>query len=204
MRNLIKEARLMQLRAGIITEDEYNELKMNEGIKTIDASKSRFEVEGNEDLKPTDLKPGVIISVIKSFRDREELEDNAGKFEKIEGDYIYWKTKSGRQKSWPHIEDLALVKNLEMTESQLNEEMKAEDVKVGETYIAQMPTSSEKNPERIDVKVKVLGPDRNSDDEFVIEPLEDKRYTNPVSKQENEFSKGKHYGIEAKYLKPVS
>lgn len=116
MANLINEAKRFQKLAGLITESQ-----LNEGIKTIDASKNRFEVEGDEDLKPTDLKPGVIISVIKSFRDKEELEDNAGKFEKMEDGYIYWKTKSGKQKSWPHIEDLALVKNLEMTESQLDE-----------------------------------------------------------------------------------
>jgi len=98
------------------------------------------------------------------------------------------------------INESQLIKNVR--ESQLNEELKAEDIKVGETYTAQMPTSND-GKERIDVKVKVLGPDKSlSDDHFVVEPLESKRYINPVSKGENEFSKGKHYGIEAKYLSP--
>jgi hypothetical protein len=84
--------------------------------------------------------------------------------------------------------------------SKLNE-MEVEDIKVGGSYTASMPTSND-GKERIDVKVKVVGLDKSlGDGHFVIEPLEDKRYTNPASKQENEFSKGKQYGIEAKYLK---
>lgn len=100
------------------------------------------------------------------------------------------------------MQELAGLITESQLESQLSEEMKAEEVKVGGTYIAQMPTSND-GQERVDVKVKVVGPAKElSDEHFVIEPLESKRYTNPVSKGENEFSKGKHYNIEAKYLKP--
>ena len=112
-KQLNEQFKRMQLLAGLITESQ-----INEGIKTIDANSRDFKVEGNEDLKPTDLKPGVMISTIKSFGDKAEFEDNAGKFDRIEGNYIYWKTKSGKEKSWSHIEDLALVKNLEMTQSE--------------------------------------------------------------------------------------
>ena len=112
-KQLNEQFKRMQLLAGLITESQ-----INEGIKTIDANSRDFKVEGNEDLKPTDLKPGVMISTIKSFGDKAEFEDNAGKFDRIEGNYIYWKTKNGKEKSWSHIEDLALVKNLEMTQSE--------------------------------------------------------------------------------------
>jgi hypothetical protein len=119
MKKLINEQfKRMQLLAGLITESQ-----LNEGIKTIDANSRDFKVEGNEDLKPTDLKPGVMISTIKYFSDKAEFEDNAGKFDRIEGNYIYWKTKSGKEKSWSHIEDLALVKNLEMTQSEQTNEL---------------------------------------------------------------------------------
>jgi len=124
-KQLINEVARMKRLAGLITESQYEALtregQLSEGIKTIDANSRDFKAEGDEDLKPTDLKPGVMISVIKYFGDKAEFEDNAGKFDRIEGNYIYWKTKSGKEKSWSHIEDLALVKNLEMTESQTNE-----------------------------------------------------------------------------------
>ncbi len=82
------------------------------------------------------------------------------------------------------------------------EEVEVAEVKVGSTYIAQMPTSND-GKERIDVKVKVLGPDKQHPDHFVIEFLEDKDYVNPVSKGQNRYKKGDHNGIEAKYLKPA-
>jgi len=116
--NLSEEFLRMQKLAGILTESQ-----LNEGIKTIDANSRDFKVEGNEALKPTDLKPGVMISTIQSFGDKAELEEYAGKFDRIEGNYIYWKTKSGKEKSWSHIEDLALVKNLEMTQPEQTNEL---------------------------------------------------------------------------------
>lgn len=94
-----------------------------------------------------------------------------------------------------------IVNNL--TESQLNEIL-PKDIKIGELYIASMPTSND-GKERVDVKVKVVGPAKElSDTHFVVEPIENKRYTNPVSKGENEFSKGKQYNVEAMYLKPAT
>jgi hypothetical protein len=116
MAQLINEAKRMQLLAGLITESQ-----LNEGIKTIDANSRDFKVEGNEYLKLTDLKPGVIIAKNKSYSDKAELEGEAGEFEKVENDYIHWKTKNGKKQSWnaSYIDDLVLVKNLE--ESQLNE-----------------------------------------------------------------------------------
>lgn len=108
MAQLINEAKRMQFLAGMI-----NESQLNEGIKTIDASKDRIEVSGNENLKPTDLKPGVMIAKNKSYRNKAELEQEAGKFEKIEGDNIYWKTKSGEEMGWSNINDLVLVTGLQ-------------------------------------------------------------------------------------------
>jgi len=111
-------------------KDEYSKLKpssepqaesqLNEGIKTIDANSRDFKVEGNEEINPADLKPGTMITKIRSYHDKAELESEAGKFEKVENDYIYWKTKDGQEKSWraAYTADLALVKNLEMAESQ--------------------------------------------------------------------------------------
>jgi hypothetical protein len=89
-----------------------------------------------------------------------------------------------------------------ITESQLNEEIKTEDVKIGGFYVAQMPTSND-GEERIDVKVRVLSPAKElSPNHFAVEILEDKDYVNPVSKQQNRFKKGDHTNIEAKFLKP--
>ena len=115
MAQLINEAKRFQKLAGLITESQ-----LNEGIKTIDANSRDFKVEGNEEINPADLKPGTMITKIRSYHDKDELESEAGKFEKVENDYIYWKTKDGQEKSWraAYTADLALVKNLEMAESQ--------------------------------------------------------------------------------------
>ena len=88
-----------------------------------------------------------------------------------------------------------------ITESQLNEELKAEDIKIGGFYVAQMPTSND-GQERIDVKVRVLAQDKNDAESFTVEALEDKDYVNPVSKQQNRYKKGDHYNTQAKFLKP--
>jgi hypothetical protein len=89
-----------------------------------------------------------------------------------------------------------------ITESQYNKKMQMlnEEITVGETYTASMPTSSD-GKERMDVKVKVLGVDRNDANKFIVTPLEDKDYTNPASKQLNSFEKGKQYGVEAEFIK---
>ena len=89
-----------------------------------------------------------------------------------------------------------------ITESQYNQKIKLlnEEVTVGGTYTASMPTSSD-GKERIDVKVKVLGKDRSNEDKFIVTPLEDKDYTNAASGQQNRFEKGKQYGVEAEFIK---
>ena len=91
-----------------------------------------------------------------------------------------------------------------ITESQYNKkiQMLNEAITVGETYTASMPTSSD-GKERMDIKVKVLGVDRNDANTFIVTPLEDKDYTNPVSKQLNRFLKGRQYNTEAEYLKSM-
>jgi len=101
------------------------------------------------------------------------------------------------------MQQLAGVINESQAESQELSEMLPNDIKVGELYIASMATQNDGST-RIDVKVKVVGPAKElSDTHFVVEPVESKRYVNPVSKGENEFSKGKQYNVEAMYLKPV-
>jgi hypothetical protein len=89
-----------------------------------------------------------------------------------------------------------------ITETQYNEKVKSlnEEITVGGTYTASMPTSSD-GKERIDVKVKVLGKDRSDEDKFIVTPLEDKDYTNAASGQQNRFEKGKQYGVETKFIK---
>ena len=177
MAQLINEAKRFQKLAGLITESQ-----LNEGIKTIDANSRDFKVEGNEYLKLTDLKPGVIIAKNKSYSDKAELEGEAGEFEKVENDYIHWKTKNGGKKSWnaSYIDDLVLVKNLEIAESQLNE---AETIKVGAIYVYEHPKAGP-------VKVKALGASSYGDDHFTVEALEDK----------GEVKKGNQYNAEIKNL----
>ena len=89
-----------------------------------------------------------------------------------------------------------------ITESQYNKKMQMlnEEITVGETYTASMPTSSD-GKERMDIKVKVLGKDRSDEDKFIVTPLEDKDYTNAASGQQNRFEKGKQYGVEAEFIK---
>jgi hypothetical protein len=100
--------------------------------------------------------------------------------------------------SFLHMQKLAGV----ITEAQYKAKRKAlnEEITIGGTYTASMPISSD-NKERIDIKVKVLGKDRNDDDEFIVTPLEDKDYTNPVSNQLNRFEKGKQYGVKTEFIK---
>jgi hypothetical protein len=76
----------------------------------------------------------------------------------------------------------------------------AEDFKVGETYTASMPTDSTGN-KRMDVKVKFLGKDRSNDGTLIVTPIQDVKYKNSESGQENRFEKDKQYSIEAEYLK---
>ena len=76
----------------------------------------------------------------------------------------------------------------------------AEDFKVGETYTASMPTDSTGN-KRMDVKVKFLGKGRSNDGTLIVTPIQDVKYKNSESGQENRFEKDKQYSIEAEYLK---
>ena len=76
----------------------------------------------------------------------------------------------------------------------------AEDFKVGETYTASMPTDSTGN-KRMDVKVKFLGKGRSNDGTLIVTPIQDVKYKNSESGQEDRFEKDKQYNTEAKYLK---
>jgi hypothetical protein len=199
MANLINEAKRFQKLAGIITESQI----LSEAVKL--------------DVLMKDGKPNSEILVVpnKFYSDKEELDANTMRpfqIKKEEGrkDMMVF-TVVGRKaenQQFPiegdEVADIILYNDAKskLKESELNEDLKAEDIKVGGFYVAQMPTSND-GKERVDVKVRVVGPDKSiSPDHFVIEPVEDKRYINPESKLENEFSKGKHYGIEAKFLKP--
>jgi hypothetical protein len=177
MAQLINNTKRIQQLAGLITESQLNE----GGYKFNDA---------NEDLAKeieTAIKPAIEGPLKKAMM------DVVTKNPKLVGAAEYGLAVG-------LIAHQIVMDNIK--ESQLSE-VEAAEIKVGGTYIAQMPTSND-GKERVDVKVKVLGPDRGGNEgDFVITPLEDKIYTNPVSKQENEFSKGKQYGIEAKYLKPA-
>ena len=76
----------------------------------------------------------------------------------------------------------------------------AEDFKVGETYTASMPTDSTGN-KRMDVKVKFLGKGRSNDGTLIVTPIQDVKYKNSESGQEDRFEKDKQYNTEAEYLK---
>ena len=105
-----KEQLRMQMLAGIITEGQYK-AKLNEGIKILDAN--TMKIEGNDDLKPSDLKPGTIVAKNKSYKDKAELEAYAGRVTTVDVDgKVEWTEKDGTRGAWPHIEDLVLVKNL--------------------------------------------------------------------------------------------
>jgi hypothetical protein len=104
-----------------------------------------------------------------------------------------------------------------INESQLNEEIKPEDIKIGQTYIASMPALVKTHDkweiydnddiapnERVDVKVKVAGASFGDEAFFTVIPLEDKDYINPTSKEKNSYKKGRQYGIKAKFLKPLA
>lgn len=201
MKTQINEIKRMQQLAGIINESQL----VSEAVKL--------------DILMKDGKPNNEILVVpnKSYSNKEELDANTMRplqIKKEEGrkDMMIFTVvgKKAENQQYPiegdEVADIITYDDAKknVRESQLNEEISAEDVKVGETYIASMPTQNDGST-RIDVKVKVLGPAKElSEDHFVIEPIESKRYTNPVSKGENEFSKGKHYNIEAKYLKPAT
>ena len=107
--------RMNQL-AGIITEGQAKKMMaiLNEEIKFIDANDPGRKSGGTEYLKPQDLQPGkTVIIKNKSYRDRSEVEAEAGVFTRIDDKgNIYWKTKDGKEMGWQYIEDLALVKNL--------------------------------------------------------------------------------------------
>ncbi len=107
---MTKEQLRMQMLAGIITESQYKSM-LAEGIKILDAN--TMKIEGNDDLKPSDLKPGTIVAKNKSYKDKAELEAYAGKVTTVDVDgKVEWTEKDGTRSGWPNIEDLVLVKNL--------------------------------------------------------------------------------------------
>ena len=82
-------------------------------------------------------------------------------------------------------------------EGSLNEN---EDLKVGEIYTASMPTDST-GKNRMDIKVKFLGKGRSNDGALIVTPIQDVKYQNSESGQEDVFEKDKQYNTEAEYLK---
>ena len=199
MANLINEAKRFQKLAGIITESQI----LSEAVKL--------------DVLMKDGKPNSEILVVpnKSYSDKEELDANTMRpfqIKKEEGrkDMMVF-TVVGRKaenQQFPiegdEVADIILYNDAKskLKESELNEDLKAEDIKVGGFYVAQMPTSND-GKERVDVRVRALAPAKElSPNHFAVEILEDKDYVNPVSKQQNRFKKGDHTNIEAKFLKP--
>ena len=107
---MTQEQLRMQMLAGIITESQYKS-QLSEGIKILDANTMKYE--GNDDLKPSDLKPGTIVAKKKSYKDKAELEAYAGKVTTVDVDgKVEWTEKDGTRGAWLYIEDLVLVKNL--------------------------------------------------------------------------------------------
>jgi len=107
---MTQEQLRMQMLAGIITESQYKSM-LAEGIKILDAD--TMKIEGNDDLKPSDLKPGTIVAKNKSYKDKAELEAYAGKVTTVDVDgKVEWTEKDGTRSGWPNIGDLVLVKNL--------------------------------------------------------------------------------------------
>jgi hypothetical protein len=91
-----------------------NSRMINEELKFIDANDPAQKKGGNENLKITDLQPGkTVIALNKHYSNREELEHEAGTFVEVDEEgYIRWKTKSGKEKVWKYIDDIAIVTNL--------------------------------------------------------------------------------------------
>jgi hypothetical protein len=112
---------------------------------------------------------------------------------KVDNQYVYARSKTKDNKNY--------TIGLTSWEDKITKgKLLNEEITVGGTYTASMPTSSD-GKERIDVKVKVLGKDRSDEDKFIVTPLEDKDYTNTASGQQNRFEKGKQYGVEAEFIK---
>jgi hypothetical protein len=166
---------------------------------------SRGKASNAQSNDISDYQFGVKVVPRKSYRDEEEVKNNVMTVKKIDDNPQNPRSIIATLLSDEKVEkqyepaDLYLYKEGKDGTLGLNE---AEDFKVGETYTASMPTSSD-GKERIDVKVKFLGKDRSDDNTFIVTPLEDKDYTNPVSKQLNRFLKGRQYNTEAEYLKSM-
>lgn len=200
MANLINEAKRMQQLAGILNESLLNEVEVPAWLIQ-DVLKNKH-IEGKSDRGNVEVKVGTKnVLPKKTYTSMQEIREKIGEVVKIEGDKATVKNMKGEENQYP-ISSLILVSGLNESE-ELNE-MLPKDIKIGELYIASMPTSND-GEERVDVKVKVVGPAKElSDTHFVVEPIESKRFINPVSKGENEFSKGKQYNVEAMYLKPAT
>jgi hypothetical protein len=161
-------------------EYEKQEKKILEKIEDVENNILKIKDEAAEDLKENKMVINIYNALlVKKHKLNEELK-------------IVRNKKIGTLKELPNT-----VKQI------IKEEIQTNDVKTGGTYIAQMPTSND-GKQRVDVKVKVLGPYKDyGDDYFTIEVLEDKDYINPVNNQPNSYSKGKHYYTQAKYLKQI-
>lgn len=176
MKDLVEPARLNELKKHL-----KNLQKSKEKLEKVKAKKNKEVVTDepmDESYVEEDAMKGMNKAIVPEMEDTMEEE--------------------ALNESFLKMQKLAGV----ITESQYNQKIKLlnEEVTVGGTYTASMPTSSDRK-ERIDVKVKVLGKDRSNEDKFIVTPLEDKDYINPVSNQQNRFEKGKHYGVEAEFIK---
>jgi len=120
----IKESELVNLIDKIITETTRKQ-KISEGVRNLagkqiikeevkymDANDSRLIAKGDESIDIKTLKLGDVIAPNRHYRDREELENEAGQFTGVKNGYVTWKTKNGKVKEWNYPEDLVLVKNL--------------------------------------------------------------------------------------------
>jgi hypothetical protein len=167
-------------------------------IKVLEKSLTKYEKMLDKLKSKADKTPKVEEE--KEIVDEVEMDVDLGEGEEMEEEM---ETKEMEyegeiNESFLHMQKLAGV----ITEAQYKAKKKVlnEEITIGGTYTASMPISSD-NKERIDIKVKVLGKDRNDDDKFIVTPLEDKDYTNPVSNQLNRFEKGKQYGVKTEFIK---
>jgi len=174
-----------------------NELKKK--LKTLTKTKEKLEKQ-----KAKKNKGGKEVTTDAETDKEENVDETYVEETAVEETYTMDEMENNNMKEEALNESFLKMQKLAgvITESQYNQKVKSlnEEITVGGTYTASMPTSSD-GKERIDVKVKVLGKDRSDEDKFIITPLEDKDYTNAASGQQNRFEKGKQYGVEAEFIK---
>jgi hypothetical protein len=183
----------MQKLAGVITESQYNEK-----VKSLNEAAEDFKVgETYTASMVTDSTGKNRMDVKVKFLGKSN--DGELIITPIQ-DVRYKNSESGQENEFRKDNQYGIEP--EYLKLEVNEKVKSlnEEITVGGTYTASMPTSSD-GKERIDVKVKVLGKDRSNEDKFIVTPLEDKDYTNAASGQQNRFEKGKQYGVEAEFIK---